>query len=176
MNDQDLNGIYSTKVYIFNSHRSNFLTIHIFSGSSNSVMETLTHHSRLLKPSPSAALILKYYQFKSSFRGTRRVINKRSPLFGSIYLVLGSLSCRSFAWISSIIFVVRRRTFDETWKKENTQRGVSDHVEKGEERKKLILPVESSLQNTRYSEEVGFRSKRLYLHAKPWERQVALRP
>lgn len=61
-------------------------------------------------------------------------------------------------------------------KKGEYTRGVSDHVEKGEERKKLILPVESSLQNTRYSEEVGFRSKRLYLHAKPWERQVALRP
>ena len=72
-------------------------------------METLNHYSRLLKPSPSVALILKYYQFKSSFRGTRRVINKRSTPV-RIYLVLGSLSCRSFAWIPSIIFVGGRST------------------------------------------------------------------
>lgn len=105
----------------------------MISGSSNLAMETLNHYSRLLKPSPSVALILKYYQFKSSFRGTRRVINKRSTPV-RIYLVLGSLSCRSFAWIPSIIFVGRRST--KVQKKENTHTWCV-WPEKGEERKEI---------------------------------------
>lgn len=51
--------------------------------------------------------------------------------------------------------------------------------EKGAERMVEIDPVGwivASLQNTRYSREVGFRSKRLYLHAKPQVKQVATRP